>query len=92
MALSSQLAQLARVARGLWKARLAQRGQLWGREGWQIPASRGNRDARSPESGHLALEEDSARQLDSSGTSLLLPHRCRLDPPAPHRYWRGAKP
>lgn len=92
MALGSQLALVARAAQGLWKAGLAEGGQLYGREDWQIQASRGYRDAQSPESSHPMLEEeDSAGQPGSMGTSLLLPHRCRLDPLTPHRCWHVAK-
>lgn len=41
MALSSQLALVARVVQGLWKAGLAEVGQLSGKEDWQIQASGG---------------------------------------------------
>ncbi|KAI5621282.1 hypothetical protein C0J50_19217 [Silurus asotus] len=38
---------------GFQSANLAERGQLWGREDWQLQASRGNRGAVSPWSSNL---------------------------------------
>lgn len=40
----SQLAVIASTAQGLQSAKLAEEGQLWGREDWQLQASGGTEE------------------------------------------------
>ncbi|KAF5903887.1 Uncharacterized protein DAT39_006402, partial [Clarias magur] len=49
----NQLAVIASTAQGLQSAKLAEGGQLWGREDWQLQASRGDKGAVSPWSRNL---------------------------------------
>ncbi|KAK2850178.1 hypothetical protein Q7C36_008961 [Tachysurus vachellii] len=49
----NQLAVIARTAQGLKSAKLAEGGQPWGREDWQLQSSRGDRGAVSPWSSNL---------------------------------------
>ncbi|KAB5576966.1 hypothetical protein PHYPO_G00204580 [Pangasianodon hypophthalmus] len=51
--ITGQLAVIASTAQGLQSAKLAEGGQLWGREDWQLQASRGDRGAVSPWSSNL---------------------------------------
>ncbi|KAL6484846.1 hypothetical protein MHYP_G00068910 [Metynnis hypsauchen] len=89
----SQLAVVAGAAQGLERSRLAEGGQLWGRRGLAVPGLRGG-EWRCGEA-HRAVTELSWVALEAlalEGTSLLLPHRCHLDPLTPCRSWHRAKP
>ncbi|KAL7881673.1 hypothetical protein AOLI_G00085210 [Acnodon oligacanthus] len=84
---------VAGAAQGLERSRLAEGGQLWGRRGLAAPGLQGG-ERRCGEA-HRAVAELSWVALEAlalEGTSLLLPHRCHLDPLTPCRSWRSAKP
>ncbi|KAG7331272.1 hypothetical protein KOW79_005241 [Hemibagrus wyckioides] len=97
--ITGQLAMIASTAQGLKSAKLAEGGQLWGREDWQLQASRGDRGAVSPWSSNLPPGGEKGRRsqlggelsLPLEGISLLLLHCCHLDPLTARRSWHRAK-